>query len=199
MSHTDSSPNPEVAESTQRLPGDFAIWVFILAELTTFAAFFSAYAIARARNVALFNESQRSVDLTAGAINTVLLITGSWFVVMAIRAIHRDQQKWCATWLTAGLLSGCAFITVKLNEYGDKAEQGVDMSTNTFYMFYFSLTFFHMMHVLLGMAFLGIVLTKTLRGRYSSRNCSTVESSGAYWHMVDLLWIVLFPMVYVMR
>ena len=182
-----------------RLPGDFAIWVFILAELTTFAVFFVVYAFARSRNVALFNAGQAHLDLTVGAINTALLITGSWFVVRGVHAIQRGRVGQSAGWLLAALGSGAGFIYFKLGEYADKAAQGVDMSTDTFYMFYFSLTYFHMMHVLLGMAFIAIVLFHLLRGAYGAGHCATVESAGAYWHMVDLLWIVLFPLVYVMH
>lgn len=183
----------------RRVPGDLAIWVFILAELTTFAAFFLAYAFARTRDVALFNQSQSTLDLNSGALNTVLLITGSWFVVLAVQAIKRDRVRLCSFWLGAGIVSGVAFLAVKLFEYSDKLDAGISMSTNTFYMFYFSLTYFHMMHVILGMAFLGIVLWKNWQGAYSSQAHSTVESAAAYWHMVDLLWIVLFPLVYVLR
>ena len=181
------------------LPGDFAIWVFILAELTTFAVFFVVYAFARTRHVTLFNAGQAHLDLNIGAINTCLLITGSWFVVRGVHAIQHDKVKQSVGWLLAALGSGAGFIYFKLGEYADKAAQGVDMSTDTFYMFYFSLTYFHMMHVLLGMAFIAIVLFHMLRGAYGAGRCATVESAGAYWHMVDLLWIVLFPLVYVMH
>lgn len=189
------TPPPEA----RRLPGDLAIWIFILAELTTFTAFFGAYAFARARNVALFNASQLTLDLDSGAINTLLLITGSWFVVLAVQAIKADRRRASLLWLSAAQLSGVGFLTIKLLEYGAKMSAGIDMSTNTFYMFYYSLTFFHLMHVLFAMAFLGIVMVKMRGGAYDSRNHSTVESAAAFWHMVDLLWIVLFPLVYVMR
>ncbi|MEY4592006.1 MAG: hypothetical protein RIR18_901 [Pseudomonadota bacterium] len=182
-----------------RLPGDLIIWVFIVGELTTFAVLFLVYAFARARNVALFNESQLTLDLTSGAINTVLLITGSWLVVKAVHAVKDDQARKGAYWLMSGMACGFAFLGVKWLEYGDKSAAGLDISTNTFYTFYFSLTFFHFMHVIVGLVFLGVVLPKTWRREYGKNNHNTLESSAAYWHMVDLLWIVLFPLIYVMR
>ena len=195
-----SNSQEQLADSVeQHLPGDLIIWIFILAELTTFAAFFLTYAFARSRNVALFHQSQLSLDLNSGAINTVLLITGSWFVVLAVQAIKRNQVRLCSTWLVAGIGCGFLFLIIKVLEYQDKFTAGLNMSTNTFYMFYFSLTFFHFMHVILGLVFLAIVLTKNLKGAYSAQNHRLVESGAAYWHMVDLLWIVLFPLVYVMR
>ena len=193
--------HPAVAESHSgpRLPGDLAIWFFILAELLAFAVFFLAYAFARAGNVELFNESQLTLDLNAGALNTVLLITGSWFVVLSVQAIKRDNTPAGVRWLGAGMLCGAAFLAVKCFEYAEKFGAGISMSTNTFYMFYISLTFFHFMHVILGMVILAILLVKMRQGAYSSREHSALESGAAYWHMVDLLWIVLFPLVYVMR
>ncbi len=184
---------------TRRLPGDLAIWFFILAELLAFAVFFLSYAFARARNVALFNESQLTLDLNSGALNTVLLITGSWFVVLAVQAVKRDDSATGARWLIAGMGCGFAFLVVKVLEYSAKFGAGISLSTNTFYMFYISLTFFHFMHVILGMVILAVLLVKTRQGAYGRDEHHALESGAAYWHMVDLLWIVLFPLVYVMR
>jgi nitric oxide reductase NorE protein len=182
-----------------RLPGDLAVWFFILAELLAFAVFFLSYAFSRARNVALFNESQLTLDLDSGAINTLLLISSSWFVVRAIKAVKRDDTASGARWLAAAMLGGLGFLVVKVLEYAVKFDAGINMSTNTFYMFYISLTFFHFMHVVLGMVILGVLLVNTMRGAYGRHEYHVLESGGAYWHMVDLLWIVLFPLVYVMR
>lgn len=192
-------PGVAVASADARLPGDLAIWFFILAELLVFAVFFIAYAFARARNVVLFNESQLTLDLNAGALNTVLLITGSWFVVRAVQATKRDATRIATRWLAAGLACGFGFLIVKVVEYSAKFGAGINMSTNTFYMFYISLTFFHMMHVILGMVILAVLLVKTRQGAYGSHEHHTLESGAAYWHMVDLVWIVLFPLIYVMR
>ena len=197
--HAVSAMVPAEAMHDAHLPGDLAVWFFIMAELLAFAVFFLAYAFARARDVALFNASQLTLDLNSGAINTVLLITSSWFVVRAVKAVKEDKATVGARWLAAALLGGFSFLVVKLIEYAAKFEAGISMSTNTFYMFYISLTFFHFMHVLLGMVILGILLVKTLRGAYGRHEYNALESGGAYCHMVDLLWIVLFPLFYVMR
>ena len=186
-------------DSPARLPGDLAVWFFILAELLVFAVFFLSYAFARARNVALFNASQLTLDLDAGAINTVLLITSSWFVVLAIKAVKQGNTTAGAGWLVAAMLGGFGFLVIKVIEYVAKFGAGISLSTNTFYMFYISLTFFHFMHVILGMVVLAVLLFNTLRGAYAGHQYHTLESGGAYWHMVDLLWIILFPLVYVMR
>ena len=190
---------PPPTDCARRLPGDLAIWFFILAEMLAFAAFFAAYAFARAHNVELFNASQQTLDRNAGALNTLLLVTGSWFVARAVQAAHRDDRRAVPRNIALGFLCGGGFLVVKLFEYAAKFGAGISLSTNTFYMFYISLTFFHFMHVVLGMVILGILWVQARRGAYDSTECNGLESGAAYWHMVDLLWIVLFPLVYVMR
>ena len=183
----------------KRLPGDLAIWFFILAEMLAFAVFFSAYAFARARHVEEFNLYQQTLDRNLGALNTVLLITGSWFVVLAVQAAHHDNRPAISRNILLGWLCGGGFLIVKVIEYSAKFGAGISMSTNTFYMFYISLTFFHFMHVILGMVILAILWVQALQGVYGSHDAHGLESGAAYWHMVDLLWIILFPLVYVMR
>lgn len=192
-------PSPLPVTTARRLPGDLAIWVFILAEMLAFAVFFAAYAFARAGNPELFNFYQQTLDRDAGAINTVLLITGSWFVALAVRAAGRDDGAWIARHIGLGFLCGAGFLAVKVFEYAEKFGAGITLSTNTFYMFYISLTFFHFMHVVLGMVILAVLWLQARRGAYGSHDAHGLESGAAYWHMVDLLWIVLFPLVYVMR
>lgn len=183
-------------------PGDLAIWVFIFAELLVFAVFFAAYAFARAKNVALFNEMQGTLNRSTGALNTLFLITASWFVALAAAAIKEDRpdaSRRTARWLAAGIVCGAGFLVVKGAEYADKLAQGINLSTNTFYMFYLSLTFFHFMHVILGMVILVAIWLKTRRGGYSAGDHHGLETGASYWHMVDLVWIILFPLVYVMH
>ncbi|MBP9905684.1 MAG: cytochrome c oxidase subunit 3 family protein [Rhodoferax sp.] len=189
----------QLREEPPRLAGDLAVWLIILAEMLAFAIFFLSYVFARAADVAGFNASQATLDLNFGGINTALLITGSWCVVRATEAVKQDAARRGAVWLAAVLMCGSAFVVIKLLEYGAKAQAGVDLSTNTFYMFYFLLTGFHFFHVLAAMVFLALLLSATWRGRYGSHDYHALETGAAFWHMVDLLWIVLFPLIYVMR
>lgn len=196
-----ATPGPVAAPQrpAPRLHGDLGVWLIILMELLTFAILFVAFAFARTRELELFNAAQATLNLQAGALNTVLLITGSWCVACAVRAAQRDALPSAARWLLAALACGGAFVAVKLAEYAQKLEAGVDMSSNTFYMFYFMLTGFHFLHVLVGMLALAYLWFKTRRGAYGSHDSHALETGAAFWHMVDLLWIVLFPLVYVMR
>ena len=187
------------APTRPRLPGDLAIWFFILAEMLVFAVFFAAYAFARAHDPEMFNLCQQTLDRHAGAINTLLLVSGSWFVVLAVQAAHRDERAAVPRHIALGMLCGAGFLTVKVFEYAAKFGAGISLSTNTFYMFYISLTFFHFMHVILGMVILAVIWKQARQGAYGPGHCNGLESGAAYWHMVDLLWIILFPLVYVMR
>lgn len=189
----------EAIEERRYPPGDLAIWIFILAELSVFAIFFAAYAFARLGNEELFNTYQLTLDRRAALINTLALITSSYFVVRAVAAIRDDDSSGCVRWLLAAIGMGALFLVVKSFEYAHHIEAGISLSTNNFYMFYLSLTFFHFMHVILGMVILGAVALKARGGGYSAAEHTGVETGASYWHMVDLVWLILFPLVYVMR
>jgi nitric oxide reductase NorE protein len=192
--------NPAIADiKAHHPPGDLAIWVFILAELLAFGVFFTTYVVTRMRNVALFDEMQLTLDRNAGALNTILLITGSWCVARSVAAIKLDQKVKSARWLLWGIAAGGGFLVIKMFEYSAKFALGINLATNTFYMFYLSLTFFHFMHVILGMVILLAVWLKARQGGYSAADHHGLETGASYWHMVDLVWIILFPLVYVMR
>lgn len=189
----------QATDSQQDLPGDFALWVFIFAEMLVFGVLFVAYAFTRMQNVELFNASQLTLSRTFGAINTLALITSSYFVVRAVGAIKIGRTSVCVNWLWGALLLGGVFIGIKIIEFYDKFSAGISMSTNNFYMFYLSLTFFHFMHVLMGMIILASIIVKARRGAYNAHQYTGVETGASFWHMVDFLWIILFPLIYVMR
>ncbi len=180
-------------------PGDLAIWIFILAELAVFAAFFASYAFTRMGHVELFDTYQATLDRRAALFNTLALITSSYFVVRAVASIRDDNSRECVAWLLGALGMGLVFLVVKSSEYAHHFGEGIRLSTNTFYMFYLSLTFFHFMHVILGMVILAAVAVKAHRGGYSAVDHTGVDTGASYWHMVDLVWLILFPLVYVMR
>jgi len=195
---TTESTAPEAP--SRHPPGDLAIWIFILAELLVFAVFFAAYAFARMNNVELFNEFQQHLDREAALINTLALITSSYFVVRAVSAIRGGNARHCVNWLLAAIAMGGVFLVVKIGEYHQHfVVDGVNLSTNTFYMFYISLTFFHFMHVIMGMIILAAVAVMARQGKYGAQEHMGVETGASYWHMVDLVWLILFPLIYVMR
>ena len=196
---TTASNTPHIETEPKLLPGDLAIWFFIFMELLVFAIAFLAYAIVRVQNIEEFNLFQLTLNKELGAANTILLITSSYFVIRAVHAIKINEVKTCIRDLYIALALGAGFLILKSIEYYDKFSEGISLSTNTFYMFYLSLTMFHFLHVILGMIILFAVVIKAKQGKYSGDNHVGVETGASYWHMVDLVWIILFPLVYIIR
>ena len=187
-------------------PGDFAIWIIIYVELITFGLLFLGYAFSRRADVAMFNESQLMLSQTSGFINTLILITSSYFVVKAVRSVTsmneqnvKDANTQAAKYLLFALMLGISFLFVKALEFYHIFSMGISLSTNKFFMFYIMLTGFHFMHVMLGSFILFVLYKKTKSIGYSFGDYRGIETGASYWHMVDLLWIVLFPLVYIIR
>jgi len=184
-------------------PGDFGIWIIVYIELITFGLLFLGYAFSRRGDVELFNQSQLLLDQRFGFANTLILITSSYFVVKAVESIQLIDTDKAASlaskWLLGAMSLGAIFIINKIIEFADKAEQGINLSTNTFFMFYLILTAFHFLHVLLGVIILFNIQQQAKKGAYSRANYKGMESGAIYWHLIDLLWIVLFPLVYIIR
>ena len=187
-------------------PGDFAIWIIIYVELITFALLFLGYAFSRRLDVELFNASQMVVNQTSGFINTFILITSSYFVVKAVQSIRnmtQESQKesniQASKWLLFAIMCGIAFLVIKVTEFSHIFGMGIHLSTNKYFMFYIMLTVFHFLHVLLGSGILFIIYKKTKIYGYLPNDSKGIETGASYWHMVDLLWIILFPLVYIIR
>jgi len=187
----------ETALEKHRLPGDLAMWFFILAELTVFAILFIGFAVAEQLNAEMFIEGKAKLHQIAGLMNTLTLITSSFFVALALNAMHTGDGKKSAKLLVVAKLVASIYIVVKLWEYLSLFEQDIDIETNTFFTLYFLITFFHLMHILLGMVILTFIAVKANKNEYNASNISGFESGASYWHMVDMLWIILFPLIYV--
>ncbi len=187
-------------------PGDFAIWIIIYVELITFGLLFLGYAFSRRANLEMFNSSQLVLSQTSGFINTFILITSSYFVVKAVQSVqnmseenYKEFNKQASKWLLFAIICGVAFLFIKITEFTHIFGMGIHLSTNNFFMFYILLTGFHFMHVLLGTIILFNIYQKTKIYGYKPNEYSGFETGASYWHMVDLLWIVLFPLVYIIR
>lgn len=189
--------SPSITYQDQKLPGDLAMWFFILAELTVFAIFFIGFAVSEQLNLQVFSQGKAQLHQTAGLINTIALITSSFFVALALNAMYKVQTKQAIWLLFTAKSFALIYISVKIWEYFSLFEQGITIETNTFFTLYFLITAFHLMHVLLGMVILAIITYRVWQSKYHSNNLSSFEAGASYWHMVDLLWIILFPLIYV--
>lgn len=182
-----------------RLPGDKDVWIFIIGELMMFGAFFIAYIIYRAGDVALYNESQQLLNSTLGALNTLFLVTSSWAVMLAVKSAQRNRHKVGQWQLLAAILFAIAFMVVKYFEYSAKLNAGYGLSTNEFFMFYYVFTMVHLAHVVGGTVILTVLYFNMRAGRYHAKRMRGLETGACYWHLVDLLWIFMFPLLYLLR
>ena len=180
----------------KKLPGDLAMWFFILAELSVFAVFFIGFAVAEQLNVELFRTSKDQLHPIAGLINTLALITSSFFVALSLIAIKKRQCNACVSHLVLAQVFALVYIVVKLTDYQYLFDAGIDIETNTFFTLYFLITGFHLMHILLGMVILTYMAVKAFKKAYK-QEFSGFEAGASYWHMVDMLWIILFPLIYI--
>lgn len=186
-----------VTPTTRRLPGDLSMWIFVLGDMVFFGAYFVIFMFYRSRDQEMFLQSQRHLSLASGVVNTLFLLASSRFVALAVQAVRDGKHDRAARLLDIGGLFGVAFVALKIHEWYALAHQGFTLSTNDFFMFYFALTGIHVFHVLLGMFVLGFV-ARELR-RVDLRRPWVAEAGATYWHMVDLIWVVLFAILYVMR
>lgn len=194
-----STSAESLALPARRLPGDLAMWFFILAELTVFAILILAFAVTQMFNPQLFGESRAALDSSIGLALTLSLLTSGLLAALAVEQVRQARQGRAALLLLAALASACIYVVLKLNEYGHLAGLGLGMEHNTFFTLYWILTGFHFLHVLLGMVILGWLAERCRRGAYRTDTHSGLESGVLYWHMVDLVWVLLFPLVYVLN
>ena len=183
----------------RRLPGVDGVWVAIGADAVIFAILFGSFMQARLKDPALFEASRHTLNMNFGGIDTLILLTSSWSVALAIQALKRDLVDRVPRYLLGGALTGLLFMMSKSIEYFQKFAEGLTPATNDFYMWYFTLTGIHLLHVVFGTSLLTYAWIKSRRGAYSSSNRVVPECVASYWHLVDLLWIMIFPLLYLMK
>lgn len=172
------------------LPGELMMWVLIASELMVFGAGLLACLSVRIADPARFAADQALLNQAAGALNTLVLVTSGLCAAIALRARERDQCKTARLWLLAAGGLGVVFLVVKAFEYAGKAALGIDIDTSPFFTFYYLITGFHALHVVAGIVVFGLVAWAD-----SVRN---MEAAVAFWHLVDLVWVLLFPIIYVL-
>jgi nitric oxide reductase NorE protein len=173
------------------LPGDPMMWVLILSELAVFGLFLGTFAVARAINPAVFASGQTVLDTGLAGLNTVVLVTSGWAAARGAEAARGRATPACRRWLVLAIGLGGAFIAIKFSEYANEIAAGAGLETSTFFTLYFLLTGFHLLHVALGM----VILTVVLPGA----SAAAVETGTSFWHMVDLVWVLMFPIIYLVR
>jgi nitric oxide reductase NorE protein len=184
------------AAPVRRIPGETGTWVFLFGDMLVFAVFFATFMVERAKAPDTFDIARRTLHLGVGLANTLVLLTSSLFVVVALRALRSGARHIARSAVTAAMACGGVFIALKVFEYHSLVTDGHGVGANHFYLYYFILTGVHLLHVCVGMAVLTFLLTQTRRSELSGNRMAVIEGGACFWHLVDLLWIVLFPLLY---
>lgn len=181
-----------------RLPGDEGIWVLIFGDMLVFSIFFITFFVYRMQEHDVFVAGHALLDVRLGALNTLLLLTSSLFIALATRAV-RHAHPFAARWIAAAIGCGICFCAVKAFEYGHKIAAGITLNTTDFFTFYYMYTGIHLVHVLVGLGVLTLLYRRVHDAVEPGATIKLVESGGSFWHLVDLLWIVMFPLFYLVR
>lgn len=191
MTDTNNHSSEQALETAK-----LGIWCFLATEVLLFGGLFTAYTVFRVSNPEMFHTEYLKLNRLFGAVNTVVLICSSLTVAIGIAAIRQGKQRVLKVCLILTLVLAAAFLGVKYAEYSEHIALGELPGTNNFFSLYYMMTGLHAIHVFAGMAALAAMLVMTYRGEFSEEYHNPVEITGLYWHFVDLVWIYLFPMLY---
>ncbi len=176
-------------------PGGILLWIIIFLELFTFGIALIAMVYSSKEEPEIFHSSRLLLNTTIGAVNTVFLIVSGFCMAQSVAYFKRGSLKKSSLFLKLTMLGGLLFLGLKMFEYFHKIDMGYTMGYNTFFTFYWMLTLFHVIHVLVGLVIL-VSLQYSLNK--SKTTLENMESSAAFWHMCDLIWILLFPIIYLL-
>jgi cytochrome c oxidase subunit 3 len=196
---------------TQTHAGVFGMWVFLGSEVLFFSGLFALYASYRADFPEVFREAAGHTDLALGTANTYVLVTASWLVALAVGSIRRSEGRRASRLLGLAAFLGVVFLTLKGIEYAHHFHDGiypgryyefaglVGVGAKSFFSLYYAMTGLHAIHVFGGIVWLGWLSHATARGRYDAEYHTPLELGGMYWHFVDVVWLFLWPMFYLLR
>lgn len=187
------------AFSTTGIPSNkLGMWLFLASEVMFFTGLIAAYVVLRMSNPA-WPGPEGHLSAAIGTFNTLILLCSSYTIVMAYDAVLNDHQRRARGFLIATILLGCSFLGIKGYEYAAKFSHGITPGTDVFWSCYFALTGFHALHVLGGIIANLWVFSLALRRRLPPSRGYLVELAGLYWHFVDIVWLFLFPLLYVIE
>ena len=187
------------------------MWAFLVTEVLFFGGLFAAYTVYRMLYPQAFNEASHHLDYLLGAFNTAVLISSSMTMALAVHAAQIGNRRRVLIFLALTIVLGSVFLGVKVVEYHDKFvhhlvpgphfhfEGAHGREAQIFYSLYFAMTGMHAVHMIIGIVMLSILMVMAARGRFTPEYNTPVELGGLYWHFVDIVWIYLFPLLYLIR
>lgn len=192
------APVPADRSDGRRIPGEEGLWVFILGDMAIFALFFGTILVTRGQEPTMFADAQHHLHPWLGIVNTALLLTGSLLVVHGVRRLG-DGTRASARLFALTLACALGFGAIKVTEYAMLIDEGYTGATNDFFMYYFVFTGIHLAHLVIGTVIVAFLVRVAARPEPTAGQRRFVECGAIYWHMVDLLWLVLFPLLYLIR
>jgi cytochrome c oxidase subunit 3 len=182
------------------------MWLFLFTEMLLFGGLFIVYSVYRFKNQEAFHQAAYELDVTVGTINTIILLISSMTIAMSITALQKKNKKLSLALLGATFLLGLVFLVNKYFEWGGKIGHGIYPGSEVladrgqgdvlFFGLYYFMTGLHALHIVIGMVFIGFIMVYVWKGKQTFDNFALTENSGLYWHLVDLVWIYLFPLFY---
>ena len=188
----------ERAPRENRVPGNEAVWVGIYAELTEFGLMFLIYFIAKVHYLELFSDGPQQLNTLAGTLNTLALLSSSYCVAKAVACVRSNHVKLAERWLWATVALAVFYLLVKTWEYHWNQQNGIAADTNLFFTVYYYIAFNHFLHVAWGCGAILWAIFWLRSGGYTADDHPGLEAIACYWHMIDLVWIIIFPLLYVL-
>jgi cytochrome c oxidase subunit III len=194
----------------QKDASTLGMWIFLVTEIMFFGGMFTAYVVYRALHPGGFVEASHELDLTMGAINTAVLICSSLTMVLAVSAAQMGSRNALVAYLVLTIALGSVFLGIKAVEYHEKFVNhhvpgpnfhfdGPDAANaQLFFSLYFAMTGLHALHMIIGIALLAILAVRAYRGSFGPEYYTPIDMTGLYWHFVDIVWIFLFPLLYLL-
>lgn len=199
MSHTAELHRDDLASKT-------GMWLFLYTEMLLFGTLFVVYSVYRYRNSVAFHQAATELSVLIGTINTIILLISSSTIAMSITAIQQNRKRLAMILLSVTVLLGIAFLVNKYFEWGEHIREGIYPGSQVlsmrghgdvmFYGLYYFMTGLHALHIIIGMIFIGFVFVFLANDKIRHDDYALLENSGLYWHLVDLVWIFLFPLFY---
>ena len=189
----------EITGSQRRIPGEVGVWIFIFGEMCLYGLLFISFMSARGSHPRLYAASADQLDTTIGVVNTLLLLTASVLVAYGIRGVREGLSKRAPLLFGLAFLCGLGFVFDKYLEYSHLISIGADPTHNAFFTWYFVLTGIHLTHVFAGLGVLVFLRRVASKVSLSPKDIRAMECGASWWHLVDLLWVVLFPLLYLVK
>ena len=188
----------DASPSTQFPTGTEGIWTFVFIDMVIFGLIFLVYSAQRIQQYQLYEESHQQLNVIFGFVNTLILVSSSLFMLKAVRSARLGNGRQVSSNLVMTLVLGLIFCASKITEYYEKIQSGLGVTTNSFFTFYFFITFLHLMHVLAGMTFIFAYKRNIKTLDRNPRYVTGLENVGHFWHFVDLLWVFIYSLLYLM-